>query len=237
MLGPGNVDQFRRRAVDADDVGSDAAHRALGQHERLAHQLQRLWLEASEGGASLVLEPQVLGDDRAVAQGQHPVVGAVLGQPPLGQHRQVVGVELVQVRAVDAVDGAVGVGQDRPAPHMAAARQPLRAGHRLQGLGVGAARAQVQALHPAVGLRTAEGGHGPAQVPLVRLALHEHHVPAPVAPRGPRRRARRRIEAPHGRLLPPVASTLGRPRRRPVPVPGPRTALEPVKSRHQASLR
>ena len=66
-------------------------------------------------------EPQIFGEQAAVAQREQAVVGTIGGQLTLLFDREVVGVEAVDVGAVDVVEGAVGVGEQGPAPDVIAA--------------------------------------------------------------------------------------------------------------------
>jgi len=61
------------------------------------NKIEGLGIDSRERGAALSFEAQVFGDERAVGQGQQPVVAAVDGKPPFGQHAQVVGIEAVKV--------------------------------------------------------------------------------------------------------------------------------------------
>ena len=112
MLSAGHINQFRGHSIDLHKVGGDPSHGSLGQDQWFAHQLERLGLQAGEGGSPLPFEAQVLGDYGAVTESKHPVVGTVGKELPLRQDRQVPGVKFVQIRAINAVDGTVGMSQD-----------------------------------------------------------------------------------------------------------------------------
>ena len=104
-------------------IGGDAAHRAFGEQERLADDFEGVGVEPGDGGATLAPEPKVFGDERAVGEGEQPVVAAVGGEASLGLDGEAVGVEAVQVRAVHRHDRAVRMGDDCPAPDVFATRQ------------------------------------------------------------------------------------------------------------------
>ena len=79
---------------------------------------ERIWIESGDGGAALTLEPQILGDKGAIGQGQESVVRAIDRQLALHQHRKVIGVQTMEIAAIDRHDRTVGVSQDCATPHM-----------------------------------------------------------------------------------------------------------------------
>ena len=199
---------YHDRVAPGAVISGYATHRALGQYQRIPDRVQGLRVDPGDGGAPLALQAQVLGDQRAVGQGQEAVVAPVDRKFPFGNY-PAVPVQPVEERTVDRVDRPVGVGQDRPAPHMVSARQLPRGGHRLQAV-------RVYALYPAVGGRAGEGRHGASEEPFPRVALHHHHVPPIVVTSGDRRGARGGIQAAGPGLLATVAPALHGPARGPI---------------------
>ncbi len=118
MFGARHVDRVAVRVV----VSGDPTHRPFGEGDRISDQAQVVRVEASDGRSTLALKAQVLSDQRSVREGQQPVVAAVDRKFPLGDHLAV-RIQPVEVRAVDRVNGPVGVGQDCPTPHVVPARQ------------------------------------------------------------------------------------------------------------------
>ena len=111
-----------------DEAAADAEHEARGVAE--GHPVGQPLRGPGEEGA-LPLQPQILGEQRAVRQGEEAVVAAV-DHRPLGLDVEVVGVQPVEMGAVHRVHRTVGVDQDRATPHVVAARQVRRSNERFE---------------------------------------------------------------------------------------------------------
>ena len=131
-------------------------------------------------------------------------MAAVHGEASLCEHREVVRVESMQVRAVHRHDRPTCVGEDGAAPHVFPARKVGRGDQWLQ-------RIEVDALDPAEWGRPGEGSHGAAHVPLARVPLDGHHVPTAVVNRGDGGSAARRVETAGSCLLTAVPAAFHRP--------------------------
>ena len=206
------------------NIGGDAAHRTLGQGECRTDRLEGFCIEPAQGCHALSVEAEVLGEQRAIAQGQETVVTAV-DEGTLVLDVEVVGVETVQVRPVHGIDRPVRMGEDRPAPDMTPARQFWRQSQCLE-------RHWIELLDPAKRRRSAEGRHRASHVPLPRVASDGHDVPPSGATSGHPRRSGGSVEPTGRRLLSTVAAAFNRPRRRPVP----RGGGGPVSGEHRRTL-